>query len=399
MADIEALLFTKSLSLLRTIREFRSNPLADFESLNEGLRPATAGPTNIALIRRVIDAYRCAVDAQAAAPKPYQLSAEWGPIIREEKAEYIDAFSSGDETAVACLLESFFRNSGSAGLVDYGRYEKVSQAPFWRRAQFINDILNDYAVWRKLTGQEGPEALDCPRYGNSWGYIIGDTLVQQTACRHHFLAQRCLELTADVESPVVMEIGGGTGTFAYCLLSARPGLKWIDFDLPDTLAIASYYLGSAFPDARMALYGEDDPRRVLRHLSDYDFVLYPNFALPLLPAGSVDLVSNTRSLSEMAYDTVDEYIRQISRCCRSYFIHENSVAARKVWYAPEVPAQAFPIDTAEFKFLYQNMSPWRSGNGRYREHVLLKRHAGRRVRGDTPPRSAGISMPASLVCD
>jgi hypothetical protein len=209
--------------------------------------------------------------------------------------------------------------------------------------------------------------------------MIGDTLVQQTACRHHFLAQRCLELMVDLESPAVMEIGGGAGTFAYYLLSARPGLKYIDFDLPDTLAITSYYLGDAFPDARMALYGEGDPERVLRHLSDYDFVLYPNFSLPLLPTASVDLVSNTRSLSEMAYDAVAEYVRQISRCCRYYFIHENSTAARKVWYVPEVPAQAFPIDTKEFKLLYQNMSPWRSGNGRYREHVLLKCRTGRRI--------------------
>jgi hypothetical protein len=50
--------------------------------------------------------------------------------------------------------------------------------------------------------------------------MIGDTLVQQTACRHHFLAQRYLELTVGLESPVVMAIGGGTGTFAYYLLSA-----------------------------------------------------------------------------------------------------------------------------------------------------------------------------------
>jgi hypothetical protein len=189
-----------------------------------------------------------------------------------------------------------------------------------------------------------------------------------------------------------MEIGGGAGTFAYYLLSACPGLTYIDFDLPDTLAITSYYLGAAYPDARMALYGEDDPERVLRHLSDYDFVLYPNFALTLLPDASVDLALNTRSLSEMSYDTVAEYIRQIGRCCRSYFIHENSTADRKVWYAPEVPAQAFPIDSTEFKLLYQNLSPWRSGNGRFREHVLSKRD--HRVRLCTEPHrsmAAGVN--------
>src|SRR5262249_47875626 len=150
MPDIEAVVLAKSYSLVRTIREFRSNPLANFASLSTGLTPAVCEPVNRSLIRRLMDAYRCAMEAQATAPAPYQLSAEWGPIVRQEKAEYIDAFSRRDESAVSLLLQSFFRNSGSAGLVDYGRYEKVSRAPFWRRAQFINDVLHDYGIWQKL---------------------------------------------------------------------------------------------------------------------------------------------------------------------------------------------------------------------------------------------------------
>jgi hypothetical protein len=83
----------------------------------------------------------------------YQPSAEWLPILRKEKARFLDEFEPRNKASVTRLLQSYFRNEGSAGLVDYGRYEVINKAPYWRRAQFINNILHDLNVWTQLCGK------------------------------------------------------------------------------------------------------------------------------------------------------------------------------------------------------------------------------------------------------
>jgi hypothetical protein len=330
--------------------------------------PADSLAAEPELVERIAASYAKAIEAQRDAPPAYQLSAEWLPIIRKEKEDFLSAFEAGNQVRISRLLESCFRNSGSAGLVDYGRYEVLVTAPFWRKAQFINNILHDFNAWTRLCGKP-PMSLSCPRYGNTWGLTIDGALILQTACRHHYWAERCLDIVRDNPHPVIAEIGGGAGTFAYYLRAGRPAHTYISFDLPDTLALASFYLMHAFPHAKVALWGEKHPKAVLESPLEWDFILYPNFALKLLPDRSTDIVTNTRSLSEMDYETVAEYLGQVTRACKGYFVHENSTEPSGIYHV-EVPSQSFPVDSRDFKLLAKSMSPWRSGSGRYREHVF-----------------------------
>lgn len=43
---------------------------------------------------------------------------------------------------------------------------------------------------------------------------------------------------------------------AYFLLRAHPDVKCVDFDVPESLGLAAYYLGQSMPGTRMLLFGE-----------------------------------------------------------------------------------------------------------------------------------------------
>jgi hypothetical protein len=149
---------------------------------------------------------------------------------------------------------------------------------------------------------------------------------------------------------VVAEIGGGFGGMACFLMRDRPGVTYLNFDLPETIALASYYLLSAFPDAKATLYGEAELGE--ETVRNSRFILMPGFAMPQLPADSVDVAFNARILSDLSASSLREYLVEITRTTRSYFLHlnrkEGSLAAH-AWLAANAPC---------FKLIEKRVSEW-----------------------------------------
>lgn len=81
----------------------------------------------------------------------------------------------------------------------------------------------------------------------------------------------------------------------------------------------------------------------------------------------MDVFVNTHSLSEMRPETIAEYLGQIARTCRRYFLHENSDKPYHTLGHTEIPASSFSIEG--FRLLNKAMSPWKAGGGRYREFL------------------------------
>ena len=204
--------------------------------------------------------------------------------------------------------------------------------------------------------------------------MLDGNLIMPESFRHDYYAFHIHSLIKNLQTPVVAEIGGGFGGVAYYLLQRGKSLKYLDFDIPEVILVTSYYLLNTFPGKKFLLFGEIESEILSPAvLASYDVVIMPNFCLPLLESLSVDLFVNTRSLSEMDYETIQEYISQIERACKCYFFHDNSDTKvfKKGHISPEVPAFQFPIPNS-FKRIYKAISPWVAGNGRYREHLYLR---------------------------
>ncbi len=354
-----AALVRKIRTLTDTLHDFYREPLASFKSLDEGLKDRRC-PVSPQLVGRVLDAYDAAKRDQQSAGGEYQPNGQWTALIESKLSAFRDRGSMGE------VLASFFRDEEAfAGLCDYATPPdlRVSAHNLMTRTLFVNSMLHDYRVWTELTGKT-VEAIRVPWAGNPFGYFIEGTLAVPANFRHHYTAEKAVALIDG--KGVIVEIGGGWGDVAYFALK-HSDVHYVDFDLPEILLLASYWICTTLPDRKIALYGEQPPETVLANIEQYDAILYPNFCLPLLPQDSVDIFVNTHSLSEMRLETIREYLAQIGRTCRKYFLHENSDKPYHALGHTEIPASTFSMEG--FRLVNKAMSPWRAGAGRYREFL------------------------------
>lgn len=358
-------MFNRVSYTVSTIKDFYSNPLAALSGLQRGLASHDTAPDK-KLAQRLLVAYKRAKDGQKDIAPEYRAEAgEWGWQIYSRRADYMEALRNEDVAVLSELLMNFFRNSGVTSLYTYASYNELVDSGRLHKMWFVNCILHDYKIWRGLHGETQTRDLESPAVGNPWGYALDGTLITPVSCFHNYYANTVKNLLSGHVKPTVAEIGGGFGGFAYYLM--RKGeYRYINFDIPEVLLIAQYYLIKAFPDKKVLLFAEG------ANFDDYDIILMPNFELPRMPSGYADLFINTRSLSEMGYRTIEEYLKYIARACRGYFLHENSsVAVKSIDTFTETPAQDFPIPDC-FKMVYKRKAAWKAGGGRYWSYLYQK---------------------------
>jgi len=324
-----------------------------------------------AICERVAACYVAMKTDQHGAPPPYRPGGEWKAFHDERRAFHL-AMLGGDMVAVETALRDFWRNEHGAIVKEYATFAQVRDRESGRFERFQRGVRRNYLIWRTIVGAD-PGVLEIPAAGNPWGAVIEGRLVAPKATRFHALATQVADLVCDVGRPLVAEIGGGYGGMAYYLLRDRGGLTWIDIDLPETLVYAAYYLCAGLPRKRIFLYGEGSVP-VGERLQEYDAILLPNYALPVLADRSIDVFVSTFSLSEMGAQTLAVYLDEIARCTRRYFLHHN-MDRRGVFNRgfERIPASAFPVDGARLKLIARNFDLFHGQTGDYREFLYQRR--------------------------
>ncbi len=356
----------------QTVTPFDPTPWIAEDHLSAGLaaRPHRI-PDDIhnQIIDRVARMYQAMVRDGSELSAPYRVEGEWAVYLAERKTLYDDLLANRLGPAGERLAH-FWRNELGPIVKEYARYDQLAGRvePFVSR--FQHNVVRNYLIWREIVDHP-LEALASPQVGNPWGYMIDGHLVAPKATRFHALAVQAAEMTRGLDCPVIAEIGGGYGGLAYYLLQVSPTCTYIDFDLPETLVLAAYYLLCAAPGRPVLLYGEDTAARIGPPAGGVQ--LLPHFALPTLAERSVDLMINTFSLSEVPWTTLLEYMDQIHRCVRHYFLHNNMDRAGVVNRGYErIPSTRYPIDREVFKQLYKDFDLFHGHDGDYRQ-VLYQR--------------------------
>jgi len=255
------------------------------------------------IIIRIINAYNKSKEDQKKVSKPYQIGGSWNEIIKKDYYDLI--FALKKENIVECenLLSNFCRDL-SRGLEFSGDYQSLSKKNkfFYFKSYYMFRFNKKIDLWKKYVGNNLKE-LDFPRIGNPFGLMIDGNLITSCSMRHDYYAKRILEYVGNIKKPVIHEIGGGFGGLAYYLFKRAKNkkIKYINFDIPEIIAINSYFLMLAYPNLKFRLYGEKP--------SDADIELLPNFAIKKMKNNSVDLVFNSHSFIEMDDFTVKEYIK------------------------------------------------------------------------------------------
>ncbi len=112
---------------------------------------------------------------------------------------------------------------------------------------------------------------------------------------------------------------------AYYLLRDHTSVTYLDFDVPESIALSSYYLMKSFPHLNFLLYGEDELTQ--NTIVDANVVLMPLFELASIPAKIADVTFSSHGLANVSPEIMSEYFERINRMTRScllYLGNENT---------------------------------------------------------------------------
>jgi hypothetical protein len=331
-------------------RRYAADPRYDLDNVTLGFanRLAPENQEDSALLTRICTAYRKALEDQPFQSSIYHPTKWWQEVRTHCLGPVMRALQTGDLDTLRSIYRNFFRDRCSSGLVDlpYG----APKAWFGlsvdkrRRRYYLGDALHRIDTWAAQTsGDCTTRDLVGPNVGNPFGIILDGALIPTGATYQHYCAHRILRELAP-GTAVVAEVGGGFGGMAYYLLRDRPRLTYLDFDLPESLALTAYYLQTAFPEKTFLLYGEEELSSEAIHKADV--ILMPLFEMPKLPTAGVDFSFSANAISDLASESMAEYLKILARCTRRSFLHiGSSEAAPKL--SGEILRNQLPLRLAE----------------------------------------------------
>ena len=300
----------------RSERHFRGDPRYDLKNVTEGFSSRfDASSDDTALLQRICNAYARTVSHPDSAVACYEPTGWWKALRESSLGPVMQALAQSDISTLRMTYANFFRDRCANGLVGvpYGManaYFRSGMQDVHRHA-YLGDALYRIDYWISQTGGQFDLAdLAGPAVGNPFGISIRGTLVRPGSEYQHYCAHEILK-RLDRRPSVVGEIGGGYGGMAYYLLRDGWPLAYVDFDVPESLALASYYLMKAFPSRRFLLYGERE--LTVEALAASDIVLLPLFEMDRMPAGFLKLAFSSHTLGDLSDRAMAAYLASINR--------------------------------------------------------------------------------------
>jgi putative sugar O-methyltransferase len=273
------------------------------------------------LLERICAAYSKAIERQPSAPAAYRPTDWWRQVREQSLGPVTHALLTRDIPALRAMYRNFFRNSCSTGLL--GAPFGMAKAYFGgnikdlHRRFYLSHVLYRYDYWKEQTEGRFPlRDLYGPGIGNPFGVQIEGTHIHVGAEYAHYCAHR-IDRMLPAGPATVVEIGGGYGSMAYYLLRDRAELTYINFDVPESIALSSYYLLKAFPNLEFLLYGEEE--LTSQAIARVDVVLMPAFEITAMPAASSDVSFSSHAMSDLSVEAMEVYLNNIDRMTRDSF--------------------------------------------------------------------------------
>lgn len=348
--------------------------MVSFGALQAGLKDRSEVANDPQYVEEVVrETIRFYLDLLAGSKveKDFRPGGEWKRYI-DDRDNIFGAIERNDLPATVNLLTNFWRNDLGPIVSQYAYYEALERGDAPAVSRFIENMQRDYSTWQTLW-QEGADELQIPYVGNPWGLVIDDVLVSPLAVRFDTHARQIAELVRGVSNPLVAEIGGGYGGMLQAL-RRHTDATYLNFDLPQTLILAAFYIRLAMPDLRVLLATTASDVK-LATSGEFDVVLAPNWLLEALPSNSVHLFLNAFSLSEMPAATVTRYLEAITSSCQRWFLQNNVDRLGVINRGFErIPCSQFPLSREKWRTIYFKYDTFQGPDGDYREslHELIR---------------------------
>lgn len=323
-------------------------------------------------IERICKAYNLAVSDNYDRDL-YYISDEWIPVYEKYMGEIISALRDKRLSKIKDNYDNFYRRSCSAGLVglptNMKRFYEGKVGKLDKRWYLNDSFYRLNYLKSKIEGLD-LKNLEETIYGNPYGVMIDGRFIRNGADYQYFYAERIKQLCikSKFDKKRVVEIGGGYGGVASFLMKGAGVDQYIDYDLPENLALATYVLMTIYPAEDFVLYGEEGastPR-----FNGKRFVMMPAHSIENLHGGDISVGFNSFSFSEMSFKTAKNYVDLLSRAEVNYLYHVNHVRNSRTSADQLMPGNEYVMDERvaanwnlgrsttcdEFEFLYRRVS-------------------------------------------
>jgi hypothetical protein len=302
------------------------------------------------LVERIFSAYRQAKLDQAKQDPMFLPSGGWKNVLDSSYAYLIEGLENNDLERFHYFLANFGAWEEQTGIGESWTFSKLKTSN--RKRKFFEQYtMPKLMQWWETFESNGrsPSVLTIPDFGNHGAALVnGDRILPHSVFSE--LYARLLAGFLTSEKPVIGELGGGFGRLCYFLMRQLPDATYVEFDLPECLCCASYYLMKSFPEKKFLLYGEGDLSP--ENISEYDFILRPSFEITKLDDLSVDLFINENSLGMVAPTACRLFVQEICRASRSFW-HRNHEVHRNPFEdgSTSLVNRDYPIDADQFQLV------------------------------------------------
>jgi len=341
--------------LVRASRYFLSNPASGIVRLHSP-EYAEPEPDDRDLVARIFESFVRMKKDQPQARELYLPASIWEEQLARAYAPLRNALKSGDLSPFHFFLTNFGAWKEYTGITWSTTHQEAQSRA--RKLILQNEtFLYLLRLWSWFYGGRKPvAALDLPRHGNHSGAFVDGAFVTISSFPLEVYGSQLARLAAGrSDRPMIAELGGGYGNLAYYTLRGLKKSTYLDFDLPETLCVAAYFLMKSFPEKRALLYGEAD-YEASRH-GEFDLVFMPNYEIEKLGTETVDVFANYASLGEMTREAVSNYVRAIANAT-AYFFHVNHDRVANVYEdgSRGLLAYEYPVPpTFELLFRYPEL--------------------------------------------
>jgi putative sugar O-methyltransferase len=307
----------------------------------------------ISIVERIFQSFRKMKEDQKAVSDLYRPSSLW-------QGQLDDSYSYLTEGLKLNDLEKFHFFLSNFGA--WEKYHGVESTTLIRnnmksliRRNYLKSVifLQQLNVWQNFYNNRKPiSCLSHPPHGNQVGAYINGAFVGVDSFFMEIYGSLLSELVSDTSRPVVAELGAGYGKLAFFTLRNLGDSCFIDFDLPETLCLAAYYLMKTWPNKKTLLYGEGEYSEKAH--DQYDLIFMPSWEISKTGKNSIDLFMNQTSLGEMTKEAVTNYVDHIVGSTK-FFFHMNHDVYPNIYVDGErgLLGHEYPVPKGKFKLLFR----------------------------------------------
>ena len=362
---------------LKLFKFIKSLKYIFFDPANEYIRlhsPEYVTPSiekeELDLVKRIFESYRKMKEDKVDNDNLFKPSSLWQSQLNISYSYLIDGLKNNDLNQFHFFLSNFGNWKQYHG-VESNLLIRNNMNNFLNRRYLKNEIfLKPLKYWNWINNnKKSISNLAYPTFGNQSGAFIEKNFIGPGSFDNDFYGSILSELVSDLEHPVVADLGAGYGKLAYFTLKNIEKSTFIDFDLPETLCLAAYYLMKCWPNKKTLLYGEDTFSENSKQ--KYDLIFMPSNQIQYIGKNSVDLFINKNSLGEMSPNAASNYVNYISSATK-YFFHLNHEINKNNFSdnSASLLANEYPVPKDKFKLILRSPDIWSSFPSGKKDHFI-----------------------------